>query len=92
MFAFICQLDRPRDGVARLECRDDSLRFAEFAERREGLLVGDAGVLTPARLPEHRVFGADPRVVESGRDGVDLDVVVDDAGSHPVDDVVAAGG
>ncbi len=83
----------PRDGVRRLEGRDDPLLLREGVERGERLVVGDALVARPPERGEVRVLGADGRVVEAGRDGVrreDLPVLVgEEERPRPVEDADA---
>src|SRR5207253_4151630 len=60
----------PGDRVGGLERRDDALGARQQLERVEHLLVAGRLVRRPARPREAAVPGADPRVVETGRDRV----------------------
>ena len=73
---------RERDGVGRLERRDDPLPDARQVERRERLGVGDGLVGGPAGVLQVGVLGADARVVETGRDGVRLEHLPVGVGQH----------
>src|SRR5262245_3135807 len=68
------QRGRDADGMGnrmgRLERRDDALEPGEQAERVEGFLVGDRGVLRPAGVLEPRMLGSHSRVVKARRDRV----------------------
>ena len=64
-----------RDGVRRLERRQDPFEPRERLEAVERFGVGDVGVLGAAELAQPRVLGPDRRVVEAGGDRVrQLDV------------------
>src|SRR4051794_7797870 len=72
-------VERTREGVRRLQRRDDPLGLREPLERGERLLVGAGEVDGAALVAEERVLRPDARVVEPGGDRVrvgDLPVVV----------------
>src|SRR5688572_29688317 len=67
------ELARAREGVRRLERRDDALETAALAERGERFPVGRGDVLRAAGVVEPGVLGADAGVVEAGADRVGAD-------------------
>ena len=56
-----------RDGVSRLERRDDALRAREVLERLERLVVGGLHEREPAGVLEVRELGSDAGIVEARR-------------------------
>src|SRR4029079_12368372 len=63
----------PGDRVRALERRDDALEPGELAQRQQRLGVGYRHVPGAPGVAEHRVLGADARVVEPGGDRVGLE-------------------
>src|SRR5690606_35620903 len=72
-------LEHLRQGVGRLQRRDDAFQAAALVEGAQRLVIGDRYVLDAADIVQPGVLGADAGVVEAGgnRVGVDdLPVVV----------------
>src|SRR5688572_17558456 len=70
-------LHHVRDGVRRLEGRQDALEAGQLLEAAHRFIVGRVCILGAAGLLQVRVLGPNGRVIEAGRDGVrQLDVAV----------------
>jgi hypothetical protein len=72
----------PGDRVRGLEGREDPLEAGELAESPQGVRVRDREVGGTAAVAEVGVLGADPRIVESGRDRVRLEDLAPLVGQH----------
>ena len=59
-------------GMRTFQRRDNAFEGAEFAESRQGFIVGDGDVFRPPEILEKSVFRPNPRIIESGRNRVGL--------------------
>src|SRR5262245_30784982 len=64
------QLHRVRDGVRRLERRQDTFQARECFEAVERFGVRDMGVLRTTEIAEPRMLRPDGGVIEAGRNGM----------------------
>src|SRR6202030_2709507 len=64
--------EHPRQRVGSLESGDDALQAGDLSERCQRLEVCDRDVARAAAVPEVRVLGARPRIVQAGGHGVRL--------------------